>query len=54
MPTCDTKIAAQRPMKDACNLSFLPVIASDRAMMKLVAASVKVSMIPLYRVKDKK
>jgi hypothetical protein len=44
MPTCETKIARQRPIKDACNLSFLPVIIKETAITKLVAARVNVSI----------
>jgi hypothetical protein len=39
------KTAAQKPEKDACSLSFLPVIISEREIVKLVAARINVSII---------
>ncbi len=43
------KIAMQKLAKDKCNLSFLPVSINERAMMKLVAASVNVSIITFVK-----
>jgi hypothetical protein len=42
---CEMKTAAQKPEKDACSLSFLPVIISEREIVKLVAARINVSII---------
>ena len=53
-PTCETKMARQRPTKEACSLSFLPVIIKETAIIKLVAARVNVSMGPYYSAKAKK
>jgi len=43
-PTWETKTAKQRQIKDACNLSFLPVIINEIAIIKLVAARVNLSI----------
>jgi len=51
---CETKTAAHNAAKEACNLSFLPVIRSETAIVKLVAAKIKVSIMTfvesLYRI----
>jgi hypothetical protein len=52
-PTWETKTAKQRQIKDACNLSFLPVIINETAIIKLEAARVNVS-ISFYIVQNAK
>ena len=46
---CKMKTMAQRPTKDMCSLSFLPVSISESAMIKLVAARVNVSIIAFVK-----
>ena len=46
---CEIKTAAQKPEKDVCSLSFLPVIISESAIVKLVAARINVSIIILRK-----
>lgn len=41
---CKIKTVVQRAAKDPCSLSFLPVSMSEKAMIKLVAARVNVSI----------
>ena len=53
-PTWETKIARLRPTKEACSLSFLPVIIKETAIIKLVAARVNVSISSYYSAKAKK
>jgi hypothetical protein len=45
MAICKIKTVVQRAAKDPCSLSFLPVSMSEKAMIKLVAARVNVSII---------
>jgi hypothetical protein len=53
-PVWETNMAKHRPTKAVCNLSSLPVIIKEMAIIKLVAASVNESMRVYYVVAEEK